>query len=213
MLIPHYFPVLMKDPVLARAVNGREPVSVRRKNNVPLRLMNSIMGQQLSTKVAATLFQRFLALFPNGEPGPAEVVALPLETLRSIGLSNNKANYILNVARFCMENGLEDAVFETMTNEAIVELLTRIKGVGKWTVEMLLIFSLGREDVFSVDDLGIRTAMEKLYGLSGLPPKTAKAEMQRIAAQWSPFRSYACLHLWAWKDLPPGEAEIKDLVE
>lgn len=87
-----------------------------------------------------------------------------------------------------------------MDNETIVDLLVQIKGVGKWTVEMLLMFSLGREDVFAVDDLGIQQAMVKLYKLEHLDKKELKHKMLELSAKWSPYRTYACLHLWQYKD-------------
>ena len=87
-----------------------------------------------------------------------------------------------------------------MSNEEIIELLTQIKGVGKWTVEMLLMFTLGREDVFAVDDLGIQQAMIRLYKLDPTDKKALKEKMLQLSAKWSPYRTYACLHLWQWKD-------------
>jgi DNA-3-methyladenine glycosylase II len=87
-----------------------------------------------------------------------------------------------------------------MSNEEVIDLLTQIKGVGKWTVEMLLMFTLGREDVFAPDDYGIQTAMKKIYRLNDGNKKELKEKMEKIAAKWSPYRTYACLHLWQWKD-------------
>ncbi len=87
-----------------------------------------------------------------------------------------------------------------MSDKEIIELLTQIKGVGSWTVEMLLMFSLGREDVFAVDDLGIQQAMAKLYKIEVADKKAMKQQMISIANKWSPYKTYACLHLWAWKD-------------
>jgi DNA-3-methyladenine glycosylase II len=104
------------------------------------------------------------------------------------------------VARFCLEHKITDKKLQLLSNEEIIELLTQIKGVGKWTVEMLLMFSLGREDVFAVDDLGIQQAMTKLYHLDPANKKQFKLDMLAIAQAWSPYRTYACLHLWRWKD-------------
>jgi len=168
--------------------------------NIPLRLMASIMSQQLSTKVAKVIFRRFLELYGGEEPTPAMVLATDPTALRGIGLSNNKVSYILNVASFCMEHKITDKKLQKMDNESIVELLTEIKGVGKWTVEMLLMFSLGREDVFAVDDLGIQQAMIRLYKLDNTDKKAFKEKMLQLSAKWSPYRTYACMHLWQWKD-------------
>jgi DNA-3-methyladenine glycosylase II len=157
------------------------------------------MSQQLSTKVAKVIFQRFLDLY-GGEPEPAEIAATPFDKLRTIGLSNSKTQYVLNVAAFAAENDLTDRRLKKMSDEEVIELLTQIKGVGRWTVEMLLMFTLGRPDVFAVDDYGIQVAMKKLYKLNDSNKKEMKENMQKIAAKWSPYRTYACLHLWQWKD-------------
>ena len=169
--------------------------------NILLRLMASIMSQQLSTKVAKVIYHRFLDIYGKKEPKPQQILDTPFETLRAIGLSNAKVHYVQNVAAFCIEHNINDKKLLLMNNEAIIELLTQIKGVGKWTVEMLLMFSLGREDVFAVDDLGIQQAMIKLYQLDSGNKKILKEKMLQISQQWSPYKTYACLHLWNWKDL------------
>ena len=158
------------------------------------------MSQQLSTKVAKVIFHRFLDLYKGKEPNPKQVLETAPETLRAIGLSNAKVSYVQNVAAFCLEHGITDKKLLTMSNDTIIELLTSIKGVGKWTVEMLLMFSLGREDVFAVDDLGIQQAMCKLYRIDASDKKAMKEKMLKLSAKWSPYRTYACLHLWRWKD-------------
>ena len=108
--------------------------------------------------------------------------------------------YIQNVASFCIENGITDTKLLALGNEEIINLLTQIKGVGQWTVEMLLMFSLGREDVFAVDDLGIQQGMQRLYQLDATNKKLLKEKMIELSQQWKPYRSYACLHIWKWKD-------------
>jgi DNA-3-methyladenine glycosylase II len=158
------------------------------------------MSQQLSTKVAKVIFHRFLDLYDGNEPTPQQIVDTPFEKLRGIGLSNAKALYVLNVAHFALEHGLEDKKIRKMPDEEIKELLTQIKGVGKWTVEMLLMFTLGREDVFAVDDYGIQVAMKKLYRLDDTDKKAFKEKMLKISQKWAPYRTYACLHLWQYKD-------------
>lgn len=104
-----------------------------------------------------------------------------------------------------MEHKISDKKLLSMSNDEIIELLTQIKGVGRWTVEMLLMFTLGREDVFAVDDLGIQQAMVKAYKLEGFDKRTMKQQMLEISANWSPYRTYACLHLWGWKDNIPAK--------
>ena len=190
---------LSKDKKLAKII-GEEVHVLQRKKNIPIRLIASILSQQLSTKVAAVLYKRFLALYNNKEPTPLQVMQTPNESLRGIGLSNAKVGYVKNVAAYCIEHSITDKVLASMSNETITNQLVSIKGVGKWTVEMLLMFSLGREDVFAVDDLGIQQAMIKLYKLDATNKKALKEKMLQLSAKWSPYRTYACLHLWKWKD-------------
>ena len=197
-----YIAHLSKDKKLKNVLEGQEPVQLRPRNNVGLRLCASIMSQQLSTKVAEVLFRRFLLLYGGEEPQAAQIAATPQEVLRGIGLSNAKANYVLNVAAFVQEHNLQDERIREMENEAIIQLLTQVKGVGRWTVEMLLMFTLGREDVFSVDDYGIQMAMKKLYKLEEANKKELRERMLSLSARWAPYRTYACLHLWQWKDTP-----------
>ncbi len=175
-------------------------LTISKRKNAPVRLMASIMSQQLSTKVAAVIYQRFLDLYNGMDPELSAVLKTPDEKLRGIGLSNAKVGYVKNVAAFCLEHSIADKTLAKMDNEAIIDLLVQIKGVGRWTVEMLLMFTLGREDVFAVDDLGIQQAMCRLYKLDPADKKAMKSAMQSIAQKWSPYQTYACMHLWQWKD-------------
>jgi DNA-3-methyladenine glycosylase II len=124
-------------------------------------------------------------------------------TLRAIGLSNSKVGYVLNVARFAVEEGMEHQKLDKMDNEAVITYLTQIKGVGRWTAEMLLMFGLGREDVFSIDDWGIQNAMIHIYKLDREDKKLFREKLLKISGKWSPYRTYACLYLWRWKDNSP----------
>lgn len=194
---------LQKDKKLKKAIiTPLAPLCCRK--NVALALMRSIMGQQLSTKVGEVLFLRFLHLFGDKEPTTQRVLTLSIDTLRSIGLSRAKAGYILNVALFCQQNKITDRKLQKMENQEIIALLTQIKGVGTWTVEMLLMFTLGREDIFSLDDLGIQQSMTLLYGLDNTNKRAFREDLRRISDKWKPFRSYACMHLWQWKDNAPA---------
>jgi DNA-3-methyladenine glycosylase II len=194
-----YLTHLRKDKVLKQILHRVPPFRLRKKRNLFIRLIASIMSQQLSTKVAEIIFKRFLSLY-NGEPTPAQILDTPDEQLRGIGLSNAKTAYVKNVAAFTIAKGMDAKVLSKMTNDEVIAYLTEIKGVGRWTVEMLLIFSLGREDVFAPDDLGIQTAMIRLYKLPTKDKKILLRRMLEISAAWTPYRSYACLHLWNWKD-------------
>ena len=174
--------------------------SIKKRKNTPVLLMASIISQQLSTKVAAIIFSRFLDLFDGKEPSCAQVLECTNDQLRSIGLSQSKVNYIQNVAEFFIANKITDKQLYAMEPDAIIEMLTQIKGVGKWTVQMLMLFSLGQEDVFAVDDLGIQQAMIRLYQIKTDNKKALQSKMLTISSKWAPYRSYACLHLWQWKD-------------
>jgi len=194
-----YIKHLAKDKKLARIVAEQRTLSINKRKDIYLYLCFSIVGQQLSTKVATVIRKRFLDLFP-GKPSPEQILATPHEVLRSIGLSGAKANYVQNVAHFALESGMDHKTLSKMNNEEVIEYLTRIKGVGRWTAEMLLMFTLGREDVFAADDLGIQQAMIKVYRLDKSDKKKFREDMLRISARWSPYRTFACMHLWQHKD-------------
>ena len=191
---------LSKDKKLQKLISEHSVFQLKQKKNICIYLCESIMSQQLSAKVATVIYNRFLNLFAGKEPSPQEILDTPLETLRSIGLSNAKASYVHNVARFALDKGMSLKKLNQMSNDELMNYLTEIKGVGRWTAEMLLMFALGREDVFAVDDLGIQNAMIHLYRLNKEDKKELKEEMLRISKKWSPYRTFACLHLWHWKD-------------
>lgn len=163
-------------------------------------LLESIVSQQLSVKVANVIFNRFLTLFPDNYPHPELVIAIEMDQLRSVGLSGQKASYLQNVAQFAIENDLEQMDWNAMSDEEIIAFLTQIKGVGKWTVEMLLMFTLGRPDILPVDDLGIQQAMQRLFNLEEQNPRALKLKMVELAEPWRPWRTVASRYLWRWKD-------------
>ncbi|HRC33131.1 MAG TPA: DNA-3-methyladenine glycosylase [Bacteroidia bacterium] len=191
---------LSKDKILKQAIEKTGRLELSTRKNIFLSLCNSIMSQQLSTKVADIIQARFVNLFDDKKPIPEKVLQLSHETLRSIGLSNAKVTYVQNVARFALEKGMNASKLNKMSNEEVIDYLTEIKGVGRWTVEMLLMFTLGREDVFAVDDLGIQQAIVSLYNIENTEPKKIKIKMQLLAENWAPYRTYACMYLWRWKD-------------
>lgn len=194
---------LTKDKKLKKIIALQEPYVLVSRKNVYLHLCSSIMSQQLSTKVAAVIYNRFLNLYKNKKPGLQQIIDTPVESLRSIGLSNAKAQYIQNVCRFFLAEKITDATLHKMSNEELIKYLSQIKGVGQWTVEMILMFTLGREDVFALDDLGIQQSIAKLYQLDATDKKTLKQKMLTLSAKWSPYRTYACRYLWGWKDNEP----------
>jgi DNA-3-methyladenine glycosylase II len=163
-------------------------------------LLKSIVSQQLSVKAADVIFKRFIALFDLQYPMPEILREIDLETLRSAGLSAQKARYLQNVAHFALQNNLSDMVWDLLSNDEIISFLTQIKGVGVWTAQMLLIFSLSRTDVFPVDDLGIQQAMQRLFQIEEVNPRKFKVQIQELSEPWRPYRTVACQYLWRWKD-------------
>jgi DNA-3-methyladenine glycosylase II len=205
-----YISHLSKDKKFKKLVATATPYTLKQRKKIYIYLCASIMSQQLSTKVADVIYKRFIDLYGKKEPTPQQIVDMPFDTLRAIGLSNAKTNYVKNVAQFEIEFGMDHKKLDKMENEEVIAYLTQIKGVGRWTVEMLLMFALGREDVFAIDDLGIQNAMIKLYKLEKIKDKKKlREELLRISAKWSPYRTYACRHLWSWKDNAPIVKKVR----
>lgn len=194
---------LRKDKRFKKLIDTHGSFELKKRKNLCTYLCASIMSQQLSTKVATVIHNRFIDLYGGKEPTPEQIIATPPATLRAIGLSNAKVSYVQNVARFAIEQGMDHKKLSKMDNEEVIVYLTQIKGVGRWTAEMLLMFALGREDVFAIDDLGIQNAMIGLYKLNREDKKVFREKMLTISQKWSPYRTYACLHLWRWKDNVP----------
>ena len=195
--------ILSKDKRMHKIIQETPPERIfeRTFDGMVLKdLVSSIISQQLSTKVARVIYQRFLDLYSGDFPSVEDIIQTDHETLRSCGLSNQKAQYIKNIAEYFKLHGWQDEQFHAMTDDEIIASLTAIKGVGRWTVEMVLIFCLGREDVFALDDYGIQTALVEIYRLKE-EKKALKLKMEQISQRWKPYRSTACLYLWAYKDL------------
>jgi len=204
-----YIVHLSKDKKLKKVIEKHKSHRLVKRKNICTWLCASIMSQQLSTKVADVIYKRYLNLYDGNEPTPQQILDTPFEKLRGIGMSNAKVSYVQNVARFEIESGLEPKKLNKMSNTEVIEYLTQIKGVGQWTAEMLLMFALGREDVFAVGDLGIQNAMIRLYKLDNNDKKKIKEEMLQLSKKWSPYRTYACVHLWRWKDNAPVVKGVK----
>ncbi len=208
-----YIAHLSKDKKLKKLVEAAEPHQLKKRKNICNYLCASIMSQQLSTKVADVIYKRFIALYGGKEPLTQQILDTPFEQLRGIGLSNAKVNYVKNVAQFEIDKGMDAKKLAKMGNEEVIAYLTEIKGVGRWTVEMLLMFALGREDVFAVDDLGIQHAMIRLYKLDNSDKKQLREKMLKLSVKWSPYRTYACVHLWRWKDNAPVVKKAKEKIK
>lgn len=193
--------VLGRDKRLARVLTLVTPYKPTPQRDVYLRLLRAIAGQQLSVKAASTIWGRFLNLFPEQYPEASLLRKMHAHRLRSAGLSYPKARYMKNIAAFSMENDLSVEYLQTLSDDEVILYLEKIKGVGQWTIEMLLMFTLERPDVFPVDDRGILNAMKKLYRLKE-EGKTLRLKCLRLAERWRPYRSYACFYLWPYKDAP-----------
>jgi DNA-3-methyladenine glycosylase II len=195
---------LKSDRVLARVIDRIGPLKLTPRRTPPYQsLVHAIIHQQLNGRAARTILNRFLALFGEGDfPDPATVAAMELDRLRAVGLSRAKAAYIQDVARHDLDGSLPSLdACHRLTDAELVRELTAIKGVGQWTVEMLLIFNLGRPDVLPVHDLGVRRGYQVAYTKRRMPePK----ELQRHGAKWAPYRSTAALYLWRMADQPDG---------
>ena len=188
-----------KDPKLATLIDSVTLPELK-SNDVYFDLIESIVSQQLSVKAATTIHNRFLELFTTKYPYPEFVEALDLEEMRGVGLSYQKANYIKNTAVFWEEHQLLDKDWATLTDDEIIKLLSEIKGVGKWTVQMILMFTLQRTDVLPVDDLGIQQGMYMLYDLDKENIRNLKKQMEATAEAWRPYRSVVSRYIWRYKD-------------
>lgn len=190
--------LLSRDPVLAAIIPKIILPEPEPRQDIFNALIRSIVSQQLSTKAAATIYQRFAALFEGNEINPTRILSTDEQVLRSAGLSKQKSTYLKEVADF-FSGEAENMDWQQLSDEQIVKDLTRIKGVGVWTVQMILMFHMARPDVFPVDDLGIQQSMADLYGITA-EKQALKKQMLRIADNWRPYRSYASRYLWKWRD-------------
>lgn len=182
-----------KDPILAKIVEKVPPFERHKGGNYFEDLTESIVSQQLSVKAADTIWKRFIALLPEEKVTPENVWEIPDQKFRDAGISWSKISYIKDLAKKTMESGIIFEQFEIMTDEEIIEELVKVKGIGRWTAEMFLMFAMERPDVFSYGDLGLRRAIQKWYGFDHEPTQT---EAEKIAEKWKPYRTIACRYLW-----------------
>jgi DNA-3-methyladenine glycosylase II len=181
------------DPVLAGIIDRVGPYAVRYNEPIFHTLVSSITYQQLSGKAAATIFGRLLAAAKADPLTPESILKLRPARMRALGLSGQKIEYIRTLARMTRDGEVSFDGLHQLDDANVVGHLTRVKGVGVWTVQMFLIFALRRPDVLPTGDLGVRSAMMKAYGLADLPKP---AEMERLAEPWKPYRSVATWYLW-----------------
>ena len=192
------------DPLLAKVALkiGKVELRWRPGHDFFMTLCNTIISQQLSDKVATVITNRFENLFA-GYVSAEEVIKIDPESLRQAGMSGSKVKFIKSLAQAVVEKQIDLPGLVNLTNEEVMQELIKLPGIGPWTAEMFLMFSLGRKDVFSVGDLGLKRAIQKLYRLEAEP---SKQELLDISQKWSPYRSYACLVLWKMMDLPAATA-------
>jgi DNA-3-methyladenine glycosylase II len=195
--------LMRRDPVLGAIIKRYGECGLRtdRAPDIYCGLIQAIVSQQLSTKAAATIYGRFRALLPDdAEPTPHGVLPLSDETLRGVGLSRQKISYLRDLSQKMLDGSLQPDALASLGDEEVVEMLTQIKGIGRWTADMILIFRLLRPDILPVGDLGIVKAIQKAYGLRKSPDAR---RMLKIAEPWRPYRSVASWYLWASLDNKP----------
>jgi DNA-3-methyladenine glycosylase II len=191
------------DPVLAPIIADQGLPNIQPHTNYYWELIDSIISQQLSVKAAASIEKRFQKLFDAAFPAPEAILEKSIEELRSVGLSQAKANYIRDLAEHILEGRLSFDKINTMSNDEITAMLTDVKGIGEWTAHMFLIFSMGRLDILPVGDLGIRNGIRKLYGFKDIPtPDQIKKLAQKN--KWHPYESAASWYIWQSLDNSPG---------
>lgn len=183
---------LRKDLILRKIIKEYQLQELDRESDLFQDLIESIINQQLSGKAAATIFNRFKILFGNKFPAPAQILKMPDEKIRACGISYPKIKYIKGLCQAIVDKNLDIEKIPTLKDEEVIIELTKIKGIGRWTAEMILIFSLKRLDVFSIGDLGLRTAVSRFYKIE----RENLKEIEKVSLKWSPFRSLAARYLW-----------------
>jgi DNA-3-methyladenine glycosylase II len=192
------------DAALAAAIKGitLRPLVKRSLGKYFEALVEAIVNQQLSGKAANTIFKRFVALAPGKKfPTPKQVLAMPAAKMRKAGLSKMKVSFIKDLAKKILDKTVDFKKMDSWMDGEVIEHLVQVKGIGPWTAEMFLIFTLGREDVFSYGDLGLKNSIRKIYKLKNHP---TPAQAEQLTTKWKPYRSLASRYLWASLDNTPG---------
>jgi DNA-3-methyladenine glycosylase II len=195
--------LMRRDPVLAGIIRRSGPcglAAARERFDHFQTLVRAIVFQQLSTRAATTIHGRLVAMMPESHPTAPALAALTDDQLRAAGISRQKAGYLRDLCAQVACEAVALEALDTMSDDEVIASLTRVKGIGRWTAEMFLIFRLLRPDVLPVGDLGIITAVKKTYGLRKTPTPD---RLRAIAEPWRPYRSIACWYLWRSLDNPP----------
>jgi len=192
---------MLADPILGAIIRHKGACGLAERGTEPRfrSLLRALVSQQLSVKAAATIFSRVLALLPGDDvcPRPEAVLQLSPETLRGAGLSRQKASYLHDLSARIVAGTLRLDELDGLSDEQVMTALTAVKGVGRWTAEMILIFQLGRPDVLPVDDVGLLRSIQNVYGLRRRP---SEKQVLRMGERWKPYRSIASWYLWAALD-------------
>jgi DNA-3-methyladenine glycosylase II len=194
--------LLGRDPVIAALMKAYGPCGLAAAQRVDhfSALVKAITSQQLSTKAAATIYRRLLELMPDAHPVPAAIEALTDEQLRAIGYSRQKIGYLRDLCRHVADGTLDLDALPDLEDEAVIAALTQVRGIGRWSAEMFLMFRLHRPDVLPVGDLGIVNAVKRAYRLRKVP---TPERLRKIGEAWRPYRSVACWYLWRSLDNEP----------
>jgi len=186
------------DPVMRDIVKRVGPYQLEIRGAPYESLLRAILYQQLAGAAAAAIERRFLAIFGNRIPASHELLAVSAEELRAAGVSRQKAGYMRSLAEHFDAGALSDRHLRRATDDEVIEHVTQVNGIGRWTADMLLLFCLGRPDVLPIGDLGVRASMRTAYGLDALP---TPAQMEEVAEPWRPYRSAATWYLWRRSDI------------
>ncbi|MDG6926415.1 MAG: DNA-3-methyladenine glycosylase 2 family protein [Nitrososphaerota archaeon] len=189
--------VRKRDPRLAAVLERQGLIKFVPQGEMFEALVESILSQQLAGAAAESIIRKVRSLYPDGRLEATLVAETPSRKLRSAGVSPQKLSYLKDLSKKVNEGKVDLEALKTMEDEEIVSILDEVKGVGPWTVQMLLIFTLGRTDVLPVDDLGVKKAVQRVYSLAEMPKR---AEIEKIGEIWRPYRSVASLYLWRHKD-------------
>ena len=190
---------LSNDPVMKKLIKQFDLPAWSYNGDLFLDLIGSIIGQQLSVKAGTTIENRFLDLFPKRKPTPKQILKTPDEKLRKCGMSYGKIKYIKGICTAVIKKQVNFESLREMEDEEIIVELVKLKGVGRWTAEMFIMFCLGRPDIFSFGDLGLKNAVAKHYGID----RDDLKNIEKITIKWSPHRTLACRYLWKSLDNEP----------